>query len=110
MMEKYLDNPFNPMMFIEYKHNIEGFDELTTDDQRVERTINVGQTYSKYKNSSPNLICIGNPCSGKSSFLNDMLMVAFEVIEEKSIGLFHDSVDALFTSDHLPIGFNVFDF
>lgn len=76
----------------------------------MERTINVGLTYSKYKNPSPNLICIGSPCSGKSSFLNDMLKAEFEVIEEKSIGLFHDSVDALFTSKDMPIGFNVFDF
>ena len=39
-----------------------------------------------------------------------MLKAEFEVIEEKSIGLFHDSVDALFNSKDMPIGFNVFDF
>lgn len=82
LMSKYLENPFNPMMFIEYKQDVKGFDELTTDDPRVERTINVGLSYLKYKKAAPNLICIGNPCSGKSSLLNDILKAEFEVLEE----------------------------
>jgi hypothetical protein len=31
-------------------------------------------------------------------------------MEKESAGLYHDSVDALFHSRDLPIGFNVFDF
>lgn len=42
--------------------------------------------------------------------LNDMLGAGFEVLEDGSACLFHDSVDALFTSKEMPFGFNVFDF
>ncbi len=38
-----------------------------------------------------------------------MLAVQFEVMQEGSIGLFHDSVDAIFTCKEIPIGFNVLD-
>ena len=58
----------------------------------------------------PTLFCIGSPSCGKSSLLNKIFQVQFEVMEQDSVGLFHDSVDALFSSDDLPIGFNVFDF
>lgn len=42
--------------------------------------------------------------------LNDIFAADFEVIEQGSIGLYHDSVDALFTCKDIPIGFNVLDF
>ena len=41
--------------------------------------------------------------------LNEMFGVQFEVMQEGSIGLFHDSVDAIFTCKEIPIGFNVLD-
>ena len=66
--------------------------------------------YPKFKKSAPSLICIGNPASRKSVMLNDMLGAQFEVMEEGSALLFHDSVDALFTSKEIPFGFNVLDF
>ena len=66
--------------------------------------------YAKFKKQAPSLICIGSPGTRKSIMLNDMLGAGFEVLEDGSACLFHDSVDALFTSKEMPFGFNVFDF
>ena len=56
------------------------------------------------------MICIGDASSGKSKLLNDMLGLEFEVVNEHSAFIFHDSVDAIFTSNDIPIGYNVYDF
>ena len=42
--------------------------------------------------------------------INDIFGLKFEVVEEGSAGIFHDSVDALFSSKDIPLGFNVLDF
>ena len=42
--------------------------------------------------------------------INDIFGTEFEVMEESSAGLYHDSIDALFHSRDLPIGFNILDF
>ena len=109
-MAKFLENPFNPVIFISYNQRVKDFTKLQPTDPRVERTVHLDKVYCKYKSYYPNLICIGSPGSHKSFFLNKMINAQFEVIEKESAGLFHDSVDALFSSKDNPIGFNVFDF
>lgn len=42
--------------------------------------------------------------------INDIFGLNFEVVQEGSAGIFHDSVDALFSSKDIPLGFNVLDF
>ena len=42
--------------------------------------------------------------------LNDIFGLFFEVLEKESAGLFHDSVDAVFTCKEIPLGFNILDF
>ena len=66
--------------------------------------------YPKYKAWAPTLICIGNRECGKSKFINDIFGVQFEVMQPDSAMLFHDGVDAIFTSDDMPFGFNIMDF
>ena len=109
-MAKYLENPFNAMIFISYNQRVANFLELEATDPSVERTIHLDKIYCKFKSHRTNLLCIGSPGTRKSSFLNDMIGASFEVIEDGSACLFHDSVDVLFHSKDLPIGFNVFDF
>lgn len=58
-----------------------------------------------------NLICIGNSNIGKSSLLNLMFNLQFELNCTGSKGLFHQSVDVTFAAgDTLPMDVNVFDF
>ena len=57
-----------------------------------------------------NLLCIGSPTAGKSDRLNQMFSLQFELRHPRSCGLWHDSIDVVFHSDELPLGFNVFDF
>ena len=83
---------------------------LEPTDNRIERTIHMDVAFPKFKVAAPTLICIGNPSSGKSQLINDIFGVEFEVTEEGSAGLFHDSVDALFSCNEMPFGFNIFDF
>ena len=109
-MAKYLDNPFNPLMFISYNQRVSDLSQRLSTDPEVERSINLDVAYSKFKKAVPQVLCIGSPGSLKSTMLNDIFGTQFEVIEEGSACLFHDSVDAIFTSKELPIGFNVFDF
>ena len=68
MMDKYLENPVNPLMLIEY-------------DVRNERKIiYCDQAYNKLRDNSfaldsnlkGNLLCIGDPNIGKSTLLNQM--------------------------------------
>ena len=56
------------------------------------------------------MLCIGDPSTAKSTFLNNVFGLDFEVIQENAIGLFHDSVDCIFNSKSIPIGLNIFDF
>ena len=56
------------------------------------------------------LLCFGSPQARKSNMLNDIFGLGFEVLDKSSAGLFHDSVDALFSSKDIPLGFNVLDF
>ena len=109
-MSKYLENPFNPMMLITYNQRLEGLKELDPSDPAVERTVNLDIAYHKFRDKAPTLICIGNPSTKKSSLLNDIFGVEFEVMNDGNCGLFHDSVDALFTSKDMPLEFNILDF
>ena len=76
------------------------------------RTFHMKHFYSKFKQPTPtpNLLCIGSPTSGKSGVLNDIFAVNFETIDPHACGLWHDSIDFLFESEEVPMGFNVFDF
>ena len=58
----------------------------------------------------PNLICVGDRLTNKSTILNEMLNSNFERVELGSSGMFHDSVDVMFNSKEYPLGFNIFDF
>ena len=109
-MTKYLENPFNPMMFLSYNQKVQGLANMDCADPRIERTINLDVAYSKFLKNVPNLLCIGDPGTRKSTLLNDMLGSGFEVIEDGSACLFHDSIDMLFDSKDMPMGFNVLDF
>ena len=110
MMDKYLENPVNPLMLIEYDQR---------DDRLLKRTIYVKEAYNKLKENSfaldsqlkGNLLCIGDPNIGKSYLLNKMFNLQFELNQKGSYGLFHDSVDVTFAvADVLPMDVNVFDF
>lgn len=110
LMAKYLENPFNPMMFVTYNQQVKDFLSLKPTDQQIQRQIHLNLAYKKFKHSAPNLLCFGSPSSRKSTLLNDIFGVQFEVCAPGSANLFHDSVDAIFSSKELPMGFNVFDF
>ena len=58
----------------------------------------------------PNLICVGDRLTNKSTILNEMLKSNFERVEKGSGGMFHDSVDVILDSKEYPLGFNIFDF
>ena len=107
MMDKYLENPVNPLMLIEYEHGTDM------------RHIYVKEAYNKLRDNSfsvdpqlkGNLLCIGEPNIGKSYLLNQMFNLQFELKSKDSKGLFHDSVDVTFAvADTLPMDVNVFDF
>ena len=53
---------------------------------------------------------MGDPKTFKSTLLNDIFGLEFEIIESEATGLFHDSVDVIFSSKALPIELNLFDF
>ena len=42
--------------------------------------------------------------------INDIYGTEFELSDRDSAGLYHDSVDVLFSHKDMPIGFNIFDF
>ena len=108
-MTKYLENPINPMMFITYNQGVPGLYDLEADDPRIERTCHMDIAYTKFKKTQPSLFCFGSPQAQKSVMINDIFGLEFEVLQDGSAGLFHDSVDAIFTSNDIPMGFNVFD-
>ena len=87
MLEKYLENPINPLLFVEYNQEKVSF----------ERTIHCDKAYHKLRDNyletgiaaKGNLLCIGNSNIGKSSLLNEMFNLQFEVNCTRSKGLFH---------------------
>lgn len=97
-------------MFMHYNQNVAGFEELQHDDERIERKFHLRAVYKKFKHKRVNLLCFGCPSSAKSSLLNNMLGLELEVVYDNSLGLFHDSIDAVFSDAEVPMGFNVFDF
>lgn len=85
--------------------------KLVLENKGIERKINLRDAFPYFKcPTTPNLLCIGSPGLQKSTLLNDMLGVQFEVMSDGMAGIFHDSVDALYTCAENPMGFNVFDF
>ena len=110
-MADYLANPFNAQVFVSYNQQVPDRKKLELNDERIERKINLRDAYPKFKSTTtPNLLCIGSNDANKSTLLNEMLGVKFEVKAEGWAGLFHDSIDALYTCTENPMGFNVFDF
>ena len=89
---------------------MENLYDLKPEDAKLSRTIHLDLIYPKYKSWAPSLICIGSASCGKSRFVNDVFGVQFETMQPDSALLFHDSVDAIFTSDDMPFGFNILDF
>ena len=94
MLDKYLENPINPLMFVEYNQ--------TTAE--LDRTINCNLAYHKLRDdyfqegstARGNLLCVGNSNIGKSTLLNQMFNLQFEINTPRSKGLFHQSVDVIF--------------
>lgn len=111
-MAKYLENPINAVMFMQYDQLHNGFEKLEKPVPQIERKFNISHLYNKLKSETAanNLLCIGSPSAGKSTSLNEMFAVSFEFLDPKACGLWHDSVDVIFDSKEIPLGFNVFDF
>ena len=112
LASKYLENPLNAVMFMQYDQQHVGFENLEEPVPEIERQFNISHLYNKLKSKEApnNLLCIGSPLGGKSNQLNNMFAVNFELRDPNACGLWHDSVDVIFSSDALPLGFNVFDF
>ena len=100
-------------MFLTYKQ-VPNLSNLEPSSSNVQRKILMNEMYPKFKNAKPNVLCIGNPKSKKSSLLNHIFNLQFEVIHEgmyeDSACLFHDSIDAVFHSKDFPSECNLFDF
>ena len=105
-----MDNPINPIMFVTYDQSVPDLYELVKADSRIERTIHLDISYSKFKTQAPTLLSFGSPECKKSSLLNDVFGTDFEVMQKGAAGLYHDSVDALFHCKDMPIGYNILDF
>lgn len=105
-----MDNPINPIMFVTYDQSVPDLEELVKADSRIERTIHLDISYSKFKTQAPTLLSFGSPECKKSSLLNDVFGTDFEVMQKGAAGLYHDSVDALFHCKDMPIGYNILDF
>ena len=119
MMSKYLENPLNPMMFVEYDQQQEGFIDAEVDTTR--RIMHLDKAFMKYtRQVDCNLICIGEPGTMKSTLLNQVFGFKFEVMgtDPKQCRMFHDSVDVTFASKDIKhttnpnqqFELNVFDF
>ena len=97
---------------MQYDQMYQGFELLEEPTQQIERKFNIKHLYSKLKSEKPmnNLLCIGSPKAGKSDRLNQIFSVSFEKRDPRACGLWHDSIDVIFHSPDVPLGFNVFDF
>ena len=98
-MSKFLENPLNAMMFVQYDQRQEDFTSCEVSELR--RTMHLDHTFLKYTNKVDcNLICIGEPGALKSTLLNQVFGFKFETMsrEEKQCCMFHDSVDVTFAS------------
>lgn len=103
MEQKFLENAFNPGMFVSYDQKA-----LFNGQKKIQ--IRMASFYKKFKETVPNLLCIGSPKADKSTLLNELFGTSFEIISKKSNGLYHDGVDVIFDSKDFPLGFNIFDF
>ena len=114
LLAKYLENPLNAMIFVEYKQDEPGFDVESESLEEVKRVLHINKTFAKFEfcaaRSTCNLLCIGSPGRGKSTLLNELFKLKFEVIEKESAKAFHDSIDVTFASKEVGLDFNVFDF
>ena len=99
-------------MFMQYDQMHEQFENMLEPEPSLRRTFNVKHLYHKLKSEKPmsNLLCIGSHKAGKSDRLNEMFSVSFEKRDPRACGLWHDSIDVIFHSEEVPLGFNVFDF
>ena len=109
MMSKYLENPLNPMMFVEYDQSCEGFMQLDLSDpaSNVKRIMHIDKAYHKFDVEGVcNVLSIGREGTRKSSLLNQVFGYQFETMmftyDQKSPShqcrLFHDAVDVVFAS------------
>ena len=119
MMSKYLENPLNPLMIIEYDHDQDDYAEGIVGSTR--RIMHLDKAFMKYtRNVDCNLICIGAPGIMKSTLLNEVFGIKHEVMDsnEHKCRMFHDSVDVTFASTDIKhetkrnqqFQFNIFDF
>ena len=77
MMSRYLENPLNTMMFVEYDQSQEGF--TSKDVGELKRIMHLDHAFLKYtKKVDCNLICIGEPGCLKSTLLNEVFGFKFE--------------------------------
>ena len=83
LLAKYLENPLNAMIFVEYKQDEPGFDVESESLEEVKRVLHINKTFAKFEfcaaRSTCNLLCIGSPGRGKSTLLNDLFKLKFEV-------------------------------
>ena len=112
LIEKYVQEPQNVLMFIQYNQNMAGFQNLQEAGDKVKRIFHIKHAYSMFNKETTtcNLLSIGDTQAGKSDFLEQMTGVKFEKNVPGSPLLFHDSVDLAFDSKENPMGFNLFDF
>ena len=76
--------------------------------------MHIDRTFAKFEDQTSatacNLLCVGSPGGYKSTLLNELFMLNFEVPDSGSAKAFHDSIDVTFASKDVKLGFNVFDF
>ena len=90
-MTRYLENPQNAVTFVSYSPQ---------SSNKLERIVHLDHVYNKIRSTEavPNLICIGSPRTGKSRLLNGIFKTEFEELNESSIAMFHDCMEAVFHS------------
>ena len=76
LLDKYIENPLNPFMFVEYEQ------EVTEEFKKI---LHIDRTFAKFEfQRSPaacNLLCIGSPNGRKSTVLKSLFKLNFEVPE-----------------------------
>ena len=71
MLDKYLENPVNPLMFVEYDQTVDYPVRRNNCDLAYHKLRD--DYFSKGSIAKGNLLCIGNSNIGKSTLLNQML-------------------------------------